>query len=160
MAVISPQEYFNFIDEAVQKEIDRLIAAKGKQEQAKGVAIMRALDRLYQAVIGKYPQGLEERFTLGEIDKKQITQLNLTTISEMLDVEINMWEGGSESWTEEEMECNESQIEYKKQISLRTALNISRNNPFNSTGGMKGPLWGKSKALEQVEEKLRRNAKK
>lgn len=154
MATISPQEYFSFIDEAVQKEIDRLIGAKGKQEQSKGIEIMRALDRLYQAVIEKYPQGLEERFTLGEIDKKQITQLNLITISEMFDVEINMWEDNVEPWIEEEIECNENRAKYKKQISLRTALNISRNNPFNSAGGTWGPLWGESQALENVKREL------
>ncbi len=154
MAAISPQECFNRIDEAVQKELDRLFMLEGNREQSKALAIMRALDRLYQAVMEKYPQGIEKRFTLGEIDKKQIAQLNLTTVSEMLSAEIDMWEEENEPWKEERMGVIEGQGGYKKQISLRTALNISRHNPFNSQEGTWGPLWGESKALENVKIKL------
>lgn len=48
---------------------------------------------------------------------------------------------------------------FSRQISVMQALNISCNNifnsfPFGTGGGTWGPIWGKTRALENVERRL------
>lgn len=142
MTVILPNNCFNHICNAVDKQIDRLLLQpEGSREWLKGQAITEALNRLFTAVRVKYPDTeIQQRITFIQLDLKQVFQLNLATIDEMLDAEINTSENGS----------------IQKHISLRVALNIARYNIFNSPEETSGPLWGQSKALEEVEKELKK----
>jgi len=159
MAAVSPRECFNLIDHAAQKQIDRLLTPKGSSERSKAQEIMQALKRLFRATIQKYPTGVEirNRITpLTHINTEQVAELNLTTVETILDAEISVWECEIAPWTEQGMEFRGRSAGYRKQISLRTALNISRGNIFNFGSGTWGPFWGgKAKALAEVEEELK-----
>ncbi len=139
---ITPANCFNHICHAVDKQIDRfLLQPEGSLERLKGQAITEALNRLFTAVRTKYPGNqLQEKITFIQLDIEQVFEMNLATIDEMLDAEIQTCEDGSP----------------QKQISLRTALNIARKNIFNPLGGTAGPLWGQSEALEKVEGDLKK----
>ncbi len=170
MVGLSPGECFGLIYTAVNKEIDRLTtpidrfnpAPKSDHElisRRKCGAITQALDRLFQATVAKYPNLIIDNqkrpFLPLEIDKKQVAIWNLTTIDEMLDAQFSIWEGEIEPWTSGDMEFDGREAGYRKQMSLRTALNISRNHLFNYIGESNwGPLWGESKALERVKKEL------
>ncbi|CUI18148.1 hypothetical protein PNK_p0094 (plasmid) [Candidatus Protochlamydia naegleriophila] len=170
MVEILPGECFERIYAAVNKEIDRLTIPidrfdpdpKSDRElitRRKCGDIKHALDRLFQATVAKYPDLIIDNkkrpFLPDEIDKKQVAIWNLSTIDEMLDAQFSIWETEIEPWTSGDMDFSGREAGYRKQISLRTALNISRNNIFNYMGESTwGPLWGKTKALELVEKEL------
>ncbi len=157
MTAISPRECFNLIAGAVQPQIDRLLIPEGSSERSKGQKIFAALDRLYLATIQKYPEGVKvpRRYTfLTYINNHEVTNLDLDTLDTMLDVRISEWENATEPWSQGDMDFPGRSAGYRRRISLRTALNIARYNFFNSSDGTWGPLWGKSRALKQVEREL------
>lgn len=170
MAAITPGNCYNLIYAAVEKEInrlaiptDRLLSTELSDQEIRAMRktseIKNALDRLFQAILVKYPdleiENKKKSCLMNEINKKQVAIWNLSTINEMLDAQFSIWESEIEPYTSGDMEFNGRREGYYRQISLRTALNISRNNLFNLIGGSTwGPLWGKSKALELVEKEL------
>jgi hypothetical protein len=155
---ISPRECFNRIDHVAKEQIDSLFASKESSKLTKGREIWWAVTRLFAATIEKYPQGVDisHQPTAIKINKEQVAKIDLSTIDAMLDAEISIWEDAIAPSREQGMEFDGQRAGYYSKISLRTALNISRNNIFNSIGGSTwGPIWGKTKTLESVEKALR-----
>ncbi len=166
MVTPTPVDRYNLIYTAAKKEIDRLaiphhfdLSDQELMSRNKSVNIRKALERLFQAVLVTNPeienQHKTSSFFMNKIDKKRVSILNLSTIDEMLDSEFSIWMSEIEPWSIRDEDFNGRREGYYGQISLRTALNISRNNILNHLGGSTwGPLWGKTKALELVEIEL------
>lgn len=153
---ITPRECFNLIEKAAERQYERLFETEFTDKRSKAQGINMALNRLYHAVIAKYPDGVEikKRSWKISIDPKQVEKLDLSTIQKMLNVEVREWEDEVYPWREGGMEFDGSKAGYYRKNSLRTALNLSRHNIFNILGGSFGPLWGKTRALEEVEKEL------
>lgn len=155
-------DLYKTIESATQIQIKRLLPTPDYtgNSRAKAQKIIAAIDRLCQAVIYKYKLSKEEcsdfyqKVSFEKIEEGPIDAMDLSTIDTMLDAKINHWESEIEPWSEQGMDFNGRRAGYAKQISLRQALNIAQNNPFNSPGGTWGPLWGKTTALTEVEKVL------
>lgn len=80
-----------------------------------------------------------------------MNRLALATLDDMLDACLLVWRDEVASWNEQGMEFNGWAAGFYMQLSLRQALNIAKNNPFNFGDGERGPLLGKAKALVNVE---------
>lgn len=144
------------IESAVCQQLERFSDESDcvKHPTHKEQEIRDALERLRAAVLYKNSSANSEvtwkksSLKCPNIKLSQVAKMDFSTIDFMLDAQI------SESKSEI-TPGNKQGAGYYSQISIRQALNISRNNFFNSPGATWGPLWGKSLALEQVEKELR-----
>ncbi len=146
------------IANAVGPEIDRLFPSSdyvGNSRQ-KAQNILSALHRLKLAVRAADPNASQTP-AIQTIDPNRVSLINLSSLDNMLDAEIYTWEGEIEPSLEHGMEFNGRKAGYVRRISLRMALNIDTQNPFNVGGS---GTWGslllgrKATALMNVESRL------
>ncbi|EFB40826.1 MULTISPECIES: hypothetical protein [Parachlamydia] len=133
---------YKTVEKVVLVERDRLASSSASQRtsQEKVEEINQALTRLCQAVLCKYqlekPADCTFQFN-AKIEQDHFVKIDLYSNNSMLDAKIQ-------------------EVGYPKSLSLREVLNIARSNFFNLScfEGM-GPLWGKTRALENVEAALK-----
>ncbi len=89
-----------------------------------------------------------------KFDEQEIRDVELSDVNALLNAKPSVWENGSESREENDFNVMGQGQGYYSQISMREALNISTNNPFNLFGGQLGPFWGKTDTLDSVEKAL------
>lgn len=148
MSTITTKGQFQKIEAAVNPEIKRLMPSYDYMgsSRAKAQEIMAALTRLHAFIDPQADIVLKPK-----IDPDSVELIDISTIDAMLDAKFSVWETETHPWVEGDMEFDGSPEGYFEKLSLRQALNISRNNIFP---GHWGPIWGKAKALENVENAL------
>lgn len=160
--------FFKSIERVVESHSERLLPDEGglwsSDGRGKAQKINDALDRLREAVIYKNESEIEgsgenirKLHHSSDIESSSFVNNSLLTVDAMLDVEIREWKDEIEIWSDSDDYHNGRRAGYKNQISLRRAVNISRDNFFNFPGATWGPLWGKTSTLEQVEEEIRQD---
>lgn len=153
-------ENFLRIEYAAKIESKRLIPEDvGASTRRKGQHIKSALDRLYLMLVEQNPavKAQHPRYIiLTKIDPAESSMIDLSTVNEMLNARISEWEEGHDRWSQGDMDFPARSAGYRKRMSLKEALNIANNNIFNNilSDCSFGPLWGKARALENVERYL------
>lgn len=145
---------FEQIQKVAQVEIDRLAPTSTQGlSKDKAIEITGSVERLRQAVLYKYNLKASANSTPApNIEKKHIDLIDLYSVDTMLDAECKEWESNVMPF-EETTICMGRKEGYKPRKSLRQTLNLATGNPF-SVFGLQPPLWGKTTALQNVEEKL------
>lgn len=112
---------------AVNIETEKLLSTNDSVASDKGKKITEAMSRLWNEIYNRL-NGIKSQNTV-----------DLYSIETMLDAQLGK---------EESEECIAA-----TPLSVRQALNLSRNNPF-SLFGLQPPLWGKATSLINVEKQL------
>gem|GEM_PF-3190678 len=139
--------------EAIKPELAQLIPMPNYEgsTREKGEKIIEAFNRLKAVIDYKYPNAGYRYKKYYKFDKKQIDAMdNLSTIDTLLNLRVTGWEGRIKVDKRDEGFHYRSPT-FGKQLSLKQALDYSRNNPFP---GYWGPLWGKTTTWEHVEKTL------
>lgn len=148
------------IERAAQVEIQRLMPRPDYEGSGREKAqqIRSALDRLYRMVEVEDPTiaTLHRRVTpLTKINSSESSKINFSSIASMLNARISSRVSEIPPSTEQGMEFSGRRAGFERQLSVAEALNIATNNVFNIFGmGNWGPLWGKARALENVENTI------
>lgn len=146
---------FEQIQIVAQAEIDRLAPSSITQglSKDKAIEIANAIERLRQAVLYKYNlKASDNSSPTPQIEKKHVDLIDLYSFDTMLDAECKEWESNIMPFEEPKF-CMGREEGYKPRKSVRQALNLATGNLF-SVFGLLPPLWGKTTALQNVEEKL------
>ncbi|MGK5595453.1 MAG: hypothetical protein ACSNEK_08875, partial [Parachlamydiaceae bacterium] len=150
----------------IQEEITIL---RGKKDyfdctQRKIYQIADAIARLAQAVmyqcdLKKEDHSIASRWYFEKINPDQAKSQNLSTYDAMLDAAFSVWEEEIAPWREGGQEFSGQSAGYYRRLSIRQALNLSRNHLFNIISTFKvewGPLWGKTDTLKAIEDRIKR----
>lgn len=162
------KELFLKIEQHVNVQLQRLHNSPegiySMSPTTKSSEIVKALERLYFAAFSGIPNPDASRWTkrayyyhswLHKLNPKDKENADFSTFDGMLDASFSVWEEAEAPWTDGGMEFRGHPARYKHTISLRSALNISRDNFFNFPGCTFGPFFGgKTKALEEFEKDL------
>ncbi len=153
------------LEHEVQEEIKIL---RGKKDyfnctDRKIYKIQDAIRRLgqvvrYQCELIKEDHPIARRRYFDDIDPDQATSQDLSTYDAMLDAAFRVWETETPSYWQGGERHRGQPAGYYRQLSLRQALNLSRNNFLNFSGGLVvwGPLWGKTDTLKAIEGRVKR----
>ncbi|MGK5595455.1 MAG: hypothetical protein ACSNEK_08885 [Parachlamydiaceae bacterium] len=152
---------FGILDDAVQKELDKLREKNDLFDCAeeKINKIENAIIRLAQAITHQCQLNenhpIAKRLRIEKISFKEVESADLSTFDAMLDAQFASWETDEER----EQEFRGLPEGYVLRPSLRQALNIARNNIFNifapESKRDRGPLWGKTDTLKSIENRIR-----
>lgn len=159
MSLSALQNYL-IIEQAAQVEIQRLIPRPDYEGSGREKAqqIRSALDRLYRMVAVQDPAAasLHRRVTpLTRINPSESSEIDFTSIDSMLNARISQMASEIRPYAEQGMEFSGRRAGFERQLSVAEALNIATNNLFYILGmGNWGPLWGKARALENVENNI------
>jgi hypothetical protein len=159
MPLTALQNYI-LIEQAAQTEIQRLMPTpdyEGASRQ-KAQQISCALDRLYLMVAeqDRTSASLYRRNTgLTRINPSEGSEIDFASVHSMLNARISCMVSEILPYREQGMEFSGRRAGFEREISVAEALNISTNNPFNIlVMGNWGPLWGKTRSLENVEKRI------
>ncbi len=150
MLPLTTSDRFVLIVQAAEHETKRLFPV----ERHKAQEIMGALDRLYSVLKAAHPYEFFPNYS-GFFEKRKVKPLDancLLTTEDMLNAEVFEWEEEDYPFTHAGMEFDGSRAGYKRNLSLLQALNIATNNLIP---GNWGPWWGKTRALINVEHRLK-----
>lgn len=144
----SPEQNYSILQHAVSIEIIRLI--ENPSALYKVVEIHDALTRIFLTIKRQQPEKYpitHSKNALVRINPFESSTIDLSSLQSMLDAKISQWAFSGQPDVEDPIYS----FGFREKLSLREALNISRNNIIP---GNWGPLWGKTTSLTQVENKL------
>lgn len=126
----------------------------------KNERILEALNRLGAALLIKEPLPESDprnkpAFRTIKLNPDVIGKMRLNTFRSMINTEFSPWGVGIEHWSQGGQDFSSTYENYIWKPSLKISLNVSMNNIFTLVGPF-GPWWGKARALENVENELKK----